>query len=76
MPFDNTFYPLPSELKESGILDWLPTHLKTFLSLIIPSLTKQASIGQCIVKAAKPKSAIPPIPFGLAVECDHMFGSR
>ena len=32
--------------------------------------------GQCIVKAAKPKSAIPPIPFGLAVACGHMFGSR
>ena len=30
MTFDNTFYPLPSELKVSGNLDWLPTHLKHF----------------------------------------------
>ena len=37
---------------------------------------KQASIGQSIVHAVRPRSTVPPILFGLGVELDHMFGSR
>ena len=34
------------------------------------------SIGQSIINAAHPRSAILPIPFGLGVEMDNVFGSR
>ena len=37
---------------------------------------RQNSIGQAIVQAAKPRSTIMSVPFGLAVELDHVFGSR
>ena len=37
---------------------------------------KQSSISQCILKAVKPRSIIPPTLFGLGVELDHVFGSR
>ena len=34
------------------------------------------SIRQCIVSAAKPRSSLPPVLFGLGVEVDKEFGSR
>ena len=37
---------------------------------------KVVSIGQCIVSAAKPRSSLPPVLFGLGVEIDKEFGSR
>ena len=39
-------------------------------------VTKQVSIGQCLLKAARPRSVIPPLLFGLGVEMDHVFGSK
>ena len=43
--------------------------------LIGPSL-KQASLGECFLKAMKPNSVIPPLLFGLGVEIDHAIGSQ
>ena len=40
------------------------------------SQLRQASIGQCILKAMRPSSVIPPLLFGLGVEVDHVIGSR
>ena len=37
------------------------------MELLIPSKVKQASIGQCILKALRPNSVIPPLQFGLGV---------
>ena len=42
---------------------------------MIESEKKQNSIGQCLVSAVRPRSAILPVPFGV-VEMDHIFGSR
>ena len=36
----------------------------------------QVSIGKSIAPAIKPRSSLPPILFGLAVEMDHIFGSK
>ena len=33
-------------------------------------------MGQCIIGAAKPRSSVPPLLFGLAVEMDHIFGLK
>ena len=44
--------------------------------MIIKSPLIQNSIGQSIVFASRPKSSIVPIPFGLGVEMDHVFGSK
>ena len=46
------------------------------MKLLLPSEVKQGSIGQCILKALKPNSVIPPLMFGLAVEVDHVIGSK
>ena len=54
--------------------DWKPKLLKAFLQVLARSDLRQNSISQALVQAAKPSSAIMPVPFGLAVELDH--GSR
>ena len=71
------FYPTTQEIKESTTNNsWCPLLLKTFLSKVVPNDIKQASIGQCIIKAARPRTAIPPLLFGMGIEVDHVFGSR
>ena len=41
----------------------------------LPEL-KQNSIGQSIIQAARPRSVITPVLFGLGIEMDHVFGSK
>ena len=55
---------------------WLPQSLQSFLQMLLKSELKQQSIGRSIVLAARPRSVIPPGPFGLAVEMGHVFGSK
>jgi hypothetical protein len=43
---------------------------------MIPSELKQASIGQSIIHAARPRSSLPPILFSLGVGLDHAYGSK
>ena len=57
-------------------LGWIPEELRRFLANIIKSEPKVESIGQCIVKAAMPRSVLPPILFALSVQLDHVFGSK
>lgn len=70
-------YPTREEIEscEKGI-EWLPEYVKLFLDNIIKYPLKQASIGQAIVHATRPRSCIPPILFGLGVEADHVVGSK
>ena len=62
-------YPSTDDIKdlEKG-KEWLPRTLKVFLQTLIKSEIKQISIGQCIVKATRPRSCIPPLQLGLGVE--------
>ena len=77
MNYDKSFYP-----DEISIADpqegkkWIPKSLNVFLENMIESEKKQNSIGQCLVSAVRPRSAILPVPFGVGVEMDHIFGSR
>ena len=56
--------------------DSLPPLLRYFIQILLAAKLKQQLIGQCILKALKPNSVIPPLLFGLGVEMDHMFGSK
>ena len=69
-------YPDADDIKESisEKSKWKPPLLNIFLSSLITNEIKKSSLSQCIIKAAKPRSALPPILFGLGVECDHIFG--
>ena len=50
--------------------------LNTLLSYVVPETARRSSICQCIIKASWPRTALPPLSFGLGIECDHVFGSR
>ena len=77
MKYDKSYYPDEESIANvSEGKKWIPKSLNTFLENIIESEVKQNSIGQCLVQAIRPKSAILPIPFGVGIEMDHVFGSR
>lgn len=46
------------------------------MELLVKPDVKQASIGQCILKAVKPNSVLPPLQFGLDVEVVSAIGSK
>ena len=48
---------------------WLCAEL--IITVLVGQGLKQASLGQCILKAMKSNSVIPPFLFGLTVEIDH-----
>ena len=50
--------------------------LNTLLSYVVPETVKRSSICQCVIKAPRPRTALPPLLFGLGIECDHVFGSK
>ena len=54
----------------------IPKSLLLLLKKLIPSEIKQTSIGQSIIYAARPRSTIPSLLFGIGVELEHVFGSR
>ena len=74
MNVSKSYYPSVSEIEDSE--KWIPESLEILLGHLISSTLKKRSIGQCIVQAARPRSAIAPIPFGLGIELDLRFGSK
>ena len=75
--YDLNKYPCENDIKSSDRgLCFLPSAFKIRRKDIIPKQVKVVSIGQCIVNAAKLRSSLPPVLFGLGVEVDKEFGSR
>ena len=75
--FDCSCYPLNETIEnvEKG-KEWLPKLLRVFVEKLIKNPLCQVSVGQCIVNVTRTKSSLPPIPFGLGVEMDNVFGSK
>ena len=65
---------IPDSINENSC--WKPNLLNTLLSYVVPETVKRSSICQCIIKASRPRIALPPLSFGLGIECDHAFGSK
>ena len=75
--YNMEYYPADEDIKNvEREKEWLPESLTAFLQVLVPSVIKQVSTGQCLLKAARPRSVIPPLLFGLGVEMDHVFGSK
>ena len=75
--YDTSVYPSTSDVGDvDKNVEWLPKYLRTFMKSLIKPPLLQASIGQALVHAVKPRSSIPPILFGTSVELDHLFGSK
>ena len=56
--------------------NYLPPYLRLFMQGLSKKSLKEISIGQAIIHMVRGRSSIPPILFGLAVELDHVFGSK
>ena len=73
----NNYYPTNLEVQDlEACLEWIPDSLRILLKIIMPNLLKQTSIGHSIIQAARPRSIICPIQFGLGVQLDRAFGSK
>ena len=70
-------YPTIHEIEDSEKnKEWVPESLQLLLTHIVPSTLKQVSIGQCITQAARPRSVMCPIVFGLGVQFEKSFASK
>ena len=47
--------------------------LSTLLSYVVSETVKNLSIRQYIIKASRPRTALPSLLIGLGIECDHVF---
>ena len=75
--FDNLVYPAHDDIVLPEKQDsFLPSSLRKFLEVLIRPKNKQNSIGQTIVYSTRPRPVIQPIPFGVGIEMDHIFGSK
>ena len=50
--------------------------LNILLSYVLPEIVKRSSICQCIIKASRPRTALPSLLFSLGIECSHVFGFK
>ena len=66
------FYPSIDYTK----IGWISGHFCLFLSSFIRSELKVDTIGQCLMKSAMPRSAIPLMLFSLPIEPNHTFATR
>ena len=71
--FDIEYYPAIKDLESGTAI--LPS-LELLMKLLMAFQLKQATTGQCILKAMRPNSVIPPLLFGLGVEVDYVIGSK
>ena len=70
------FYPTIESILNTEKTSLVPNSLQILMKYLISSDLKRESISQCIVQAAKPRSSIMPIPFGVGVEVDKTMGSE
>ena len=70
-------YPTNQDISNSTETDeWLPPLLNSLMKILVRDDLKQNAIAQSIVQAARPRSVISPLLFGLGVELDHLYRSE
>ena len=72
-------YPQTDELSLESSLWHIPPSLRCMLQQLFigkDTRRKQASIGQAIVQAVRPRTVLAPLQLGLAVQMHHHFRSR
>ena len=73
----NEYYPTNLEVQDlKTCSEWIPESLIILLKIIMPNLLKQTAIAHSMIQAARPRSVLCPIPFGLGVQLDKEFGSK
>ena len=73
----NEYYPTNLEVQDlKTCSEWIPESLMILLKIILPNLLKQTAIAHSMIQAARSRSVVCPIPFGLGVQLDKEFGSK
>ncbi|ESO85472.1 hypothetical protein LOTGIDRAFT_154963 [Lottia gigantea] len=74
--YSRDYYPSLNDIRdvEKG-REFLTPCLQLLMEHLIPCSLRRDCIGQMITQAAKPKTVISPLMFGLGLEMDHVFGS-
>ena len=78
MKTSHTVYPACDVGSEDSI-NFLPESLSVLLTGLITGngvSAKNASIGQAVMQATRPRIIFTPLQFGLGVQLHHHFGSR
>ena len=75
--YENEFYPAKESMGDlTTNREWMPPYLQVMMSYLVKAPLKQASLGQGIVQATRPRSCLPPILLGIGIDVDHVLGSR
>ena len=74
MNFSTDQYPTIYDIE--GNEEWVPDSLLMFMEFLVPTKLKQLSLSQCIVQAARPRTVIAPIPFGVALIIERSTGCK
>ena len=77
MQYTRETYPTETDISDlEGSHHFIPNLLHTFLQVLVSNQVKEVAIGNAIVQAARPRSVVTPILFGVGVQMDHMYGSK
>ena len=77
MEKSDKYYPTNLEVQAlKTCSEWIPESLIILLDIIMPNLLKQTAIAHSMIQAARPRSVLCSIPFGLGVQLDNEFGSK
>ena len=75
--YENAFYLTKESMGDlTANREWMPPYLQVMMSYLVKAPLKQASLGQGIVQATRPRSCLPPILLGIGIDVDHVLGSR
>ena len=70
-------YPTEDDIRDQQYVDkFIPPLLKLFMQLLVTNSVKHVAISNAVVQAARPRSVISPILFGVGVQMDHAYGSK
>ena len=68
--FEHEFYPDKDSMGDVTFnIEWVPPYLKVFMKYLVKPPLKQASLGQGIVQATRPRSCVPPVLLGVGMRC-------
>jgi len=77
MQYTRDIYPSETEISDAdAALHFIPSLLHVFMQELIQNQLKEIAISNSIIQAARPRSVISPILFGLGVQTDHAYGSK
>jgi hypothetical protein len=78
-PLSTDQYSKASDVELNSALEYVPSSLHYLLKNLLVGKDirrKEASIGQCIIQAVRPRTVVAPLQIGLAVQMHHHFRSR